>query len=187
MNCKMTTSNRNVVKACSNVTLFILRFLYSKYSNFSIVCPRLRLTAQEFSGQFCQIYHILSLLKFNPSVTFLPFKIRQIPNIFPSPLKLTAETLLWLGPSLLSLTLYLLVDTDPGTRPGAGEECQVRDSLSQIYWVFIAGSTNSGSLLKHEPGQTISSASRRDAEERRWTRAQLPVTCHVSRVTCHVT
>ena len=62
---------------------------------------------KRFPRQFCQIYHILSLLKFDPSVTFLPFKIRQIPNIFPSLLKLTAK----LGPSLFSsvFSLYLLL------------------------------------------------------------------------------
>ena len=52
-----------------------------------------------------------------------------------------------------------------------------------IAWVFIAGSTNSGSLLKHEPGQTISSASRRGGAEV----DPGPAACHVSRVTCHVT
>ena len=60
---------------------------------------------KRFPGQYCQIYHILSLLKFDPSVTFLPFKIRQIPNIFPSLLKLTAK--LGLGPSLSSSLFWL--------------------------------------------------------------------------------
>ena len=100
VNCKMTNS---VVQ--------MLHYLFCDFCIENIQISELSCSnspgVKRFPGQFCQIYHILSLLKFDPSVTFLPFKIRQIPNIFPSLAQINSQAL-----SLFSL--YLLVDTEPG-------------------------------------------------------------------------
>ena len=77
---------------------------------------------KRFPGQFCQIYHILSLLKFDPSVTFLPFKIRQIPNIFPSLAQINSQA--WTQPLLFAVTIFT-GDTEPGVKLIEGPESWV--------------------------------------------------------------
>ena len=211
----------------------MLHYLFCDFCIHNIqifLCPSLNSPGvKRFPGQFCQIYHILSLLKFDPSVTFLPFKIRQIPNIFPSLAQINSQA--WTQPLLFtSLCDYIycwhgawcqvnwgpwimgnysfqsglegwksaflcqtkssggsnskkirysvlrfywlskaqicgpwicllgtignldsgLKELSPhtpgwGNAPGGGGmPGQVRSALTEIYWVFIAGSTNSG-------------------------------------------
>ena len=121
-NCKMTTPS----------LVQMLHYLFCDFCIENIKISELSCSnspgVKRFPGQFCQIYHILSLLKFDPSVTFLPFKIRQIPNIFPSLAQINSQA--WTQPLLFAVTIFT-GDTEPGVKLIEGPESWVNIHLCQ--------------------------------------------------------